>query len=50
LRVTATTTERVGELAARHGITLHELTPVRTSLEEAYLNLTDDTTEYRAGR
>ncbi|MDX1871765.1 ATP-binding cassette domain-containing protein [Mycolicibacterium sp. 120266] len=50
LRVTAATTERVGELAARHGITLHELTPVRTSLEEAYLNLTDDSTDYRAGR
>jgi ABC-2 type transport system ATP-binding protein len=50
LRVTAATTERVGELAARHGITLHELTPVRTSLEEAYLNLTDDSTDYRTGR
>jgi ABC-2 type transport system ATP-binding protein len=50
LRVAAATTERVGELAARHGITLHELTPARTSLEDAYLNLTDDSTEYRAGR
>lgn len=50
LRVAAATTERVGELAARHGITLHELTPVRTSLEEAYLNLTDDSTDYRTGR
>ncbi|CDO09369.1 ABC transporter ATP-binding protein [Mycolicibacterium cosmeticum] len=50
LRVAAATTERVGDLAARHGITLHELTAVRTSLEEAYLNLTDDSTDYRAGR
>lgn len=50
LRVTAATTERVGELAARHGITLHELTAVQTSLEEAYLNLTDAATDYRGGR
>ena len=49
LRVTGTTAEVVGELAARHGITLHELSPTRTSLEEAYLNVTDDATEYRAG-
>ena len=49
LRVAGTTTEVVGELAARHGITLHELSPARASLEEAYLNVTDDATEYRAG-
>ncbi|MBI3225809.1 MAG: ABC transporter ATP-binding protein [Mycolicibacterium cosmeticum] len=49
LRVAGATTEVVGELAARHGITLHELTATRASLEEAYLNVTDDATEYRAG-
>lgn len=49
LRVAGTTTEVVGELAARHGIALHELTTTRASLEEAYLNVTDDATEYRAG-
>lgn len=49
LRVAGATTEVVGELAARNGITLHELTATRASLEEAYLNVTDDATEYRAG-
>ncbi|MHA3023936.1 ABC transporter ATP-binding protein [Mycobacterium sp. BMJ-28] len=49
LRVRGVPTERVGDLAARHGVTLHELTAMRASLEEAYLNLTADTTEYRAG-
>lgn len=40
--------EQVGELAARHAITLHELTPQRASLEEAYMNLTDASVDYRA--
>ncbi|MBV9384327.1 MAG: ATP-binding cassette domain-containing protein [Streptosporangiaceae bacterium] len=38
----------IGELAARHGIALHELTPRRSSLEEAYLNITGDSVQYRA--
>ncbi len=49
LRVGGATLERIGELAARHGLTLHELTAVRASLEEAYLSRTDGATEYRAG-
>ena len=40
--------EEVGETAARHGIVLHELTPRRASLEEAYMNLTQDAVEYRS--
>ena len=42
------TAERVGETAAAHGIVLHELTPQRASLEEAYMTLTQDAVEYRS--
>ena len=38
---------RIGDLAARHGIPLHELTPTTGSLEDAYLALTGDSVEYR---
>jgi ABC-2 type transport system ATP-binding protein len=38
--------ERIGELAARDGIVLHELTPLRASLEDAYMDLTGDAVEY----
>ncbi|WP_454084531.1 ABC transporter ATP-binding protein [Georgenia sp. Marseille-Q6866] len=48
LRVRGTTTEAVGELAARRGLVLHELWLHRASLEEAYLNLTGSAVEYRA--
>jgi len=40
--------ERVGDLAAAHGLRLHELTPRRASLEAAFMELTDDSVEYRA--
>jgi ABC-2 type transport system ATP-binding protein len=36
----------VGELAARAGVVLHELTPQRASLEEAFMELTRDSVEY----
>ena len=42
------TTEQVGELAAGHGIVLHELAAQQASLEEAYMRLTDDAVDYRA--
>jgi ABC-2 type transport system ATP-binding protein len=38
----------IGGLAAAEGVVLHELTPRRTSLEEAYMELTRDSVEYRA--
>jgi ABC-2 type transport system ATP-binding protein len=38
----------VGELAARHGVPLHELTEEQTPLEAAFLELTRDEVEYRA--
>ncbi|MGH3284387.1 MAG: ABC transporter ATP-binding protein [Streptosporangiaceae bacterium] len=40
---------QVGDLAFDHGIRLHELTVVRASLEAAFMELTADSVEYRAG-
>ncbi|TWP36204.1 ABC transporter ATP-binding protein [Leekyejoonella antrihumi] len=39
---------RIGELASQHGAVLHELTPLRASLEEAYMDMTKDAVEYHA--
>jgi len=36
----------IGDLAAAHGITLHELAPQNASLEEAFMELTRDSVEY----
>ncbi|WP_127502575.1 ABC transporter ATP-binding protein [Actinoplanes solisilvae] len=44
--ITDRSAEAVAELAARHQIPLYELTPVRQSLEDAYLELTHDDVEY----
>ncbi|MGW0996490.1 ATP-binding cassette domain-containing protein [Streptomyces sp. NPDC002523] len=40
--------ERIGELATRHGIVLHELSPQQASLEEAFMRLTAESVEYHA--
>jgi ABC-2 type transport system ATP-binding protein len=40
--------EQVGDLAFGEGIRLHELTTVRASLEEAFMELTADSVEYHA--
>lgn len=50
LQVSGLPAPRIGELAAQHGIVLHELTPVVGSLEDAYLALTQDEVEYHAGK
>lgn len=50
LTVREATTEAVGELAARHGITIHELSTQQVSLEQAYLASTEDATLYRGRR
>jgi ABC-2 type transport system ATP-binding protein len=39
---------RIGELAARAGLVLHELTPQLGSLEEAFMELTRESVEYDA--
>lgn len=49
LLVVGIPSERIGELAARDGVVLHELAPVVGSLEAAYLSLTQDEVEYHAG-
>jgi ABC-2 type transport system ATP-binding protein len=48
LVVHGTATDVVGDLAARNAITLHELSAQPTSLEDAYMKLTDEAVEYRA--
>jgi ABC-2 type transport system ATP-binding protein len=48
LTITGLTSEEVGIIAARNGITLYELIPQKASLEEAFLELTGDAVEYRA--
>ena len=49
LLVRQSSTEAVGEIAARHGLVLHELRLQQASLEQAYLSSTDDSVTYRAG-
>lgn len=48
LEISGALIEQVGELAARRGVTLYELSPQRVSLEDAYLSLTDDAVQYRS--
>ena len=48
LTVAGLESEEIGTVAGRNGITLYELTPRKASLEEAFLELTGDTVEYRA--
>jgi ABC-2 type transport system ATP-binding protein len=40
----------INRLAHREDLVLHELSPQRASLEEAYMQLTQDAVEYRAAR
>jgi ABC-2 type transport system ATP-binding protein len=49
LAVTGLDAPAIGDLAAGHGIAVHELVPRHASLERAYLDLTGDSTDYRAG-
>jgi ABC-2 type transport system ATP-binding protein len=41
------TTAEIGELAADRILTLHELTPLRGSLEDAFMEMTHDAVEFR---
>lgn len=49
LIVTGMEAPRIASVAAEHRIELHELSPRRASLEEAFMELTQDTTEYQGG-
>ncbi|WP_315098227.1 ATP-binding cassette domain-containing protein [uncultured Cellulomonas sp.] len=48
LEVHGATAVEVGEIAARSGIVLHELTPLTGSLEDAYMSLTSESVEYHS--
>ncbi|MBV9449464.1 MAG: ATP-binding cassette domain-containing protein [Streptosporangiaceae bacterium] len=39
--------EQIGDLAREHGIAIHELMPETATLEEAFMELTADTVEYK---
>lgn len=47
--VTGLSAEQVGDLALSIGVALHELTPV-ASLEDAFMELTEQAVEFRAGQ
>src|ERR1700733_8134084 len=47
LTVEGATTKQIGDLAARDGLRIYELTPVTASLEDAFMELTQDDVEYR---
>jgi ABC-2 type transport system ATP-binding protein len=48
LRVQGLDAAAIGELVGKHGLYLHELTLVRSSLEDAFMTLTADSVEYSA--
>jgi ABC-2 type transport system ATP-binding protein len=47
LQVYGLSSEQIGELAAANQITLHELTPVQVSLEDAFMSITRDSLEFQ---
>jgi len=47
LRVSGFDAAAVGELAAQHRVVLHELSPRSASLEEAFMELTKDSVDFR---
>jgi ABC-2 type transport system ATP-binding protein len=49
LIVRGMTAEAIGDTAARHGIALHELVPLRPTLEEAFMELTGASVEFAGG-
>jgi ABC-2 type transport system ATP-binding protein len=48
LAITRLDAPAIADLAAQHGIAVHELMPRQPSLEQAYLDLTGTSTDYRA--
>jgi ABC-2 type transport system ATP-binding protein len=45
--VTGMTSAQVGDLAANRSLTVHELVPLRASLEDVFMELTRDSVEFR---
>jgi ABC-2 type transport system ATP-binding protein len=50
LEIEGLTSDQIGQAAARNGVVLYELTPQRSSLEAAFMELTRDEVEYRTAR
>ncbi|MFF5226549.1 ATP-binding cassette domain-containing protein [Dactylosporangium sp. NPDC000521] len=50
LLVTELPMRDIGDLAFSHGLRLHELAPLQASLEQAFMELTKDSVEYRGTR
>lgn len=48
LFVSGLISDRIGQIASDNGVTLFELAPHQASLEEAFMELTGDSVEYRA--
>jgi len=48
LTVVGATSDQVGDIAGANGVVLHELSPQRGSLEQAFMQLTGDSVEYHA--
>ncbi len=48
--VTGLTTDQIGDIAAENGVAIHELTRRAASLEQVFMELTQDAVEYGAGR
>lgn len=48
LHVTGLSSDRIGQIAAQAAITLYELSPQQASLEQAFMELTQDAVEYHA--
>jgi ABC-2 type transport system ATP-binding protein len=49
LEIHGMTSDALGVVAASAGIVLYELTPLKASLEDAFMRLTGDSVEYHAG-
>jgi ABC-2 type transport system ATP-binding protein len=49
LEVEGMTTDQVGDIAAAKGLTVHELFTQRSSLEQAFMEMTRESVEYHAG-
>ena len=50
LLVSGMEARRIGDVAAEHDIRLHELSPLRASLEDVFMELTHDSVSYRASK
>jgi ABC-2 type transport system ATP-binding protein len=48
--VSGLTAQQIGDVAAAHGIALHELTPLEASLEQAFMELTREELEFEASK